>query len=216
LFLVHEVATRSLANRQMKVISLKGVNDSESMSADESSRLVSECIAGDERAIESLVRQYETGVFRLALSVVDDPIEASEVTQETFISALKALRTYRDQSSFKSWIYKIAFNKSRSHLRKQKILERLRSTLTTIFQVEAQKALSPEEAIIENEEEAAVWKSLNKLNEHHRIVVILRYFHELSVAEIAEILSIHEGTIHSRLHNARERLRVELASFHGK
>jgi RNA polymerase sigma-70 factor (ECF subfamily) len=204
------MATRSLGN-QMKVISLKSVNTTESMSAAEPSRLISDCIAGDERAIESLVRQYETGVFRLALSIVDDPIEANEVAQETFIAALKALRTYQDKSSFKAWLYKIAFNKSRSHLRRQKVLERLRTTLTTIFQVEAQKWLSPEDAIIENEKEAAIWNSLSKLDERHRIVVVLRYFHELSVAEISEILSINEGTVHSRLHTARERLRVELA-----
>ena len=207
------MATRSLGN-QMKVISLKSVNDLESMSAAEPSCLISDCIAGDERAIEALVRQYETGVFRLALSIVDDPIEASEVTQETFIAALKALRTYQDRSSFKAWLYKIAFNKSRSHLRKQKILERLRTTLTTIFQAEVQKASSPEDAIINNEKEIAIWNSLGKLDERHRVVVVLRYFHELSVAEISEILSINEGTVHSRLHTARERLRVELASFH--
>ncbi len=200
----------------MKVISPKSVNDLESMSAAEPSRLISDCIAGDERAIESLVRQYETGVFRLALSIVDDPIEASEVTQETFIAALKALRSYQDKSSLRAWLYKIAFNKSRSHLRRRKILDRLRTTLTTIFQAEAQKTLSPEDAMIENEKETAIWKSLSKLDERHRIVVALRYFHELSVAEISDILSINEGTVHSRLHTARERLRVELASLHGE
>jgi RNA polymerase sigma-70 factor (ECF subfamily) len=85
--------------------------------------------------------------------------------------------------------------------------------------VEVQKALSPEDAILENEKEAIIWNSLSKLDEHHRIVVILRYFHyfhELSIAEIAEILSLKEGTIHSRLHTARERLRIDLVALHEK
>jgi RNA polymerase sigma-70 factor (ECF subfamily) len=198
----------------MKVIGPGSVNSSECMNAAESSSLISGCIAGDERAIEALVHQYEAGVFRLALSIVDDPLEASEVAQETFIAALKALRTYQEQSSFKAWLYRIAFNKSQSHLRRRKILHRLRSTLTSIFRLEAQKVLSPEETMIDNEKDAAIWKSLNKLDERHRIVIILRYFHELPVAEISEILSLREGTVHSRLHTAREKLRVELASFH--
>jgi len=178
--------------------------------------LISECIAGNEAAIEMLVRQYETDVFRLALSIVGDQAEANEITQETFITVLRSLPSYQEKQSFKAWLYTIALNHSRSYLRKQKILERLRTTLTTIFQIETQKQVSPEEAVIQNDKEAQIWNSLNQLDERHRIVVVLRYFHELSVAEISEILSINEGTIHSRLHNAREKLRNGLKHLHGE
>jgi RNA polymerase sigma-70 factor (ECF subfamily) len=178
--------------------------------------LVSECIAGNEAAIEMLVRQYETGVFRLALAIVGDPAEANEIAQETFISALRSLPAYREQQSFKAWLYTIALNQSRSYLRKRKLLERLRTTLTAIFQTERQKEISPEEAVIQNEKEAQIWKSLNQLDERHRIVLVLRYFHELSIAEISEILSVNQGTIHSRLHNAREKLRNALQHLHGE
>ena len=181
-----------------------------------SMRLIAECIAGNEEAIERLVREYEAGVFRLALSILGDPAEANEVMQETFLSALRALPTYEEKKSLKAWLYTIALNHSRSHLRKRKILERLRSTLTSIFRVESEKQLSPEEAVIQNEKEAALWRSLNQLDERHRIVVILRYFHELPVTEISEILSVNEGTIHSRLHNAREKLRDSLNHIHGE
>ena len=178
--------------------------------------LISECIAGNEAAIEMLVRQYETGVFRLALSVIGDPAEANEITQETFIAALKSLHSYEEKKPFKAWLYTIALNHSRSHLRKRKVIERLRNTLNTIFQIETQKRASPEESVIESEKEAEVWKTLNQLDDPFRIVVVLRYFHELSIAEISEILSINEGTIHSRLHTARERLRNALIHLHGE
>jgi RNA polymerase sigma-70 factor (ECF subfamily) len=174
------------------------------------SRLISECIAGNDEAITMLVRQYETGVFRLALSIVGDQAEANEITQETFIAALRGLPSYQEQHSFKAWLYKIALNHSRNHLRKRKVLERLRTTLTSIFQVEKQNQVLPEEAAIENEKDAAIWKSLNELDERYRTVMILRYFHELSIAEISEILSVNEGTIHSRLYSAREKLRNAL------
>ena len=194
----------------MKVFSASGVKPIDNMTDPDPSWLISECRAGNEVAIEWLVRHYETGVFSLALSIVGDGAEAGEITQETFIAALRSLRTYREQQSFKAWLYTIALNRSRSHLRKRKALERLQATLTTLFHVETQKQSSPEETLIQNEKEAILWQSLNQLDEKHRMVVVLRYFHELSVAEIAQILSTHEGTIHSRLHNAREKLKSVL------
>jgi RNA polymerase sigma-70 factor (ECF subfamily) len=200
----------------LKIFSLKRVNIMESMDTAESSWLIPNCIAGDEHAIETLICQFEMGVFRLALSIVRDPVDANEITQETFISALSSLRSYQEKSSFKAWLYTIALNISRSHLRKQKIRDRLKSTLIGIHQIESIKTPLPEEAIIQNEKEAAIWKSLNKLDERHRTVVVLRYFHELSISEISEILSISEGTVHSRLHTARERLRISLAALHGE
>jgi RNA polymerase sigma-70 factor (ECF subfamily) len=178
--------------------------------------LISECIAGNEAAIEMFVRQYETGVFRLALSIVGDQAEANEITQETFISALRSLPAYQENKSLKAWLYTIALNKSRSQLRKRKTLERLRNSLNSIFRVELQKQMLPEESTIQNDEEAEIWNALNKLDEPFRIVVILRYFHELSIADISEILSVNEGTIHSRLHTARERLRNALIHLHGE
>src|SRR6185369_17622877 len=107
--------------------------------------LISECIAGNEAAIEMLVRQYETGVFRLALSIVGDAAEANEITQETFLAALRSLRSYQERKSFKAWLYTIALNQSRSHLRKRKARERLAALLTSVFRVEAQKQVLPEE-----------------------------------------------------------------------
>jgi RNA polymerase sigma-70 factor (ECF subfamily) len=200
----------------VKIFPLSRVNPTEGMTEAHPSRLIAECIAGNEDAIEALVREYETGVFRFALSILGDPSEAHEVTQETFLSALRALPSYQEKKSLKAWLYTIALNHSRSHLRKRKIIERLRSTLTGIFRVETERQVSPEDAVIQNEKEAAIWKSLNQLDERHRLVVVLRYFHELPITEISEILSVNEGTIHSRLHSAREKLRDALKNMHGE
>ena len=178
--------------------------------------LVSECKAGDEDAIERLYRHYETGVFRVALSIVDDPVEAGEITQETFISAIKALRNYKEKQSFKAWLYTIAVNCSRSHLRRRRAREKLQKALMHIFRVEFERQHLPEESFIQNEKEAALWNSLNQLEPNLRIVVVLRYYHELPVREISEILSIPEGTIHSRLHTARGRLRAALEELNGE
>jgi RNA polymerase sigma-70 factor (ECF subfamily) len=200
----------------MKVLTPASVNYTEHMDSAPSAWLVAECIAGNEDAIEALIRQHEAGVFRLALSIVGDQADAREITQETFIAALRGLPSYQERKSFKSWLYVIALNLSRSHLRKRRFLEKLRATTTALFRLETQKQTSPEETVIHNEKEAAVWSELHKLDERHRIVVILRYYQDLSVTEISEILEINEGTVHSRLHTARERLRVALKPLHGE
>ena len=194
----------------MKLLDLTHVNRIEGMTEVPSLRLIAECITGNEDAIETLVREYETGIFRLAMSILGDSDEAHEVTQETFLSALRALASYQEKQSLKAWLYTIALNHSRSHLRKRKVIERLRATLATVFRVEAQKQVSPEETMVQSEKEAAIWTALKQLDERHRIVLVLRYFHEFSIAEISDMLSVKEGTIHSRLHNARERLRDAL------
>ena len=200
----------------MKIFSSVRVNTVGRMNAAHPSWLISECIAGNEQAIEMLLRQYEGSIYRLALSIVGDPAEASETTQDTFIAALRSLPAYEEKKSFSAWLFTIAINQSRSHLRKRKTLERLKTTLTALFRVEFHKQALPEELVIQSEKETALWNSLNQMDERHRLVVVLRYFHELSIAEISEILSINEGTVHSRLHNARERLRSALEYLDGE
>ena len=174
------------------------------------SSILALCMQGDQSAIESLVRTFEGSVFRLALSVVDDPMDASEIAQETFIAALRSLHSYRENTSFKAWLFTIAMNLSRSRLRKRKARERLRSLVAGFVRLEAQKLPSPEETLIQDEKERSVWQALSNLDEKHRLPVVLRYFHELPISEIAKILSVNEGTIHSRLHHARQRLQSEL------
>lgn len=183
---------------------------------DPTSALLAGCLAGDEAAIEALVRQYEGGVFRLALSALSDPIEAREIAQETFIAALKSLRGYRE-GSFKAWLFTIALNLSRSRLRKRKSLERLKNTLTSLLRLDLQQRQAlPEDILIQNEKERLIWQTLSAMDDKHRLPLVLRYYNDLSVTEIAEMLGLPEGTVHSRLHTARERLRVELKKFAGE
>jgi RNA polymerase sigma-70 factor (ECF subfamily) len=177
---------------------------------EEQARLIAACIEGDETAITQFIQEHQLGVFRLSLSVLGDPWDANEAAQDTFITALGALRSYRESSSFKAWLYTIALNLSRSRLRKRKALERLKYALTTLFHVQSQRTPTLEEAIVASEEEAALWNALEKLGEKQRLPLILRYYHDFSIKEIAEILKIKEGTVHSRLSIGREKLRSEL------
>ena len=117
----------------MKVFHPVGVNIIERMKVLDPSRLIQECIAGNETAIETFVRGHEADVFKLALSIVRDESEAMEITQETFIAALKSLHSFKEIGSLKTWLFKITLNRSRSHLRKRNFLQRLSITLSTLF-----------------------------------------------------------------------------------
>ena len=194
----------------MKVFRGKCVNTIDGSMKEEQAGLITACIQGDETAIAQLIQEHQLGVFRLALSILNDPGEANEAAQDTFIAALNALRSYRENSSFKAWLYTIALNISRSRLRKRKALEQLQRRLTAIFHIQSQRPPTLEDMVVGNEEDAALWKALEMLGEKHRIPIVLRYYHDLTVSEIANILKIKEGTVHSRLSIARERLRSEL------
>jgi RNA polymerase sigma-70 factor (ECF subfamily) len=95
-------------------------------------------------------------------------------------------------------------------LRKRRAKERLFQTLQAIFRFRIASSIHPEEIVIQHEADDALRKSVNTLGERHRLPIILHYYHDFSVAEIAQILDIKEGTVVSRLFTARERLRSDL------
>lgn len=161
-------------------------------------------------AIEGWVTAHRPMVYRLALSILDDAAEADEAAQDALLAALKAFDSYRGEAAFSTWLYTITLNVCRAQLRKRQTAERLRRTLKTFFWPAADKPRLPEEDVILNEREADVWQAVNELDDKHRLPVILRYYHDFSTDEIARMLTINEGTVRSRLHTAREQLRVRL------
>jgi RNA polymerase sigma-70 factor (ECF subfamily) len=95
-------------------------------------------------------------------------------------------------------------------LRKNQRWQRLRNRLTALFNTQVENPSRPEETALRNEVDRVVWNTIQSLGEKHRIPIILRYYHGLPIAEIAQVLGISEGTVHSRLNTARERIKVEL------
>jgi len=164
------------------------------------------CKEGDTLAIERLVCTYHQDLYRLALSVLDEPHEAEDATQEAFLVVLRALHTFQARSSFKTWLYSITLNTCRKRLQQRKARERLQNILQILQPLHGPS--SPEDNVLKNELDSDLWGAVQALDEKHRLPVILRYYHDLSVAEIAEMLAVPEGTVHSRLNIARARLRL--------
>ena len=165
---------------------------------------------GNTAAIEALVRTYESCIFRLALSMLDDPAEADEATQDTFITALQRLNSYRGEASFRTWLYAIGLNVCRGRLRKRRARERLTQVMQALFRSNAGMEHHPEQAVIEQETDRAVWQALQALTGKQREVVILRYYHDLKLNDIAHLTGVSERTVRTWLQQAQEQLRMKL------
>jgi len=161
---------------------------------------------------ESLVSAYYPYVRRLALSILDDPDEAEDAAQEAFIAASRALAAFRGQSEVKTWLTRIAVNVCRGRLRKRKARQVLTAALHSLH-LAGPAQPSPETLALQREADRQLWQAVDALDEKHRLVVLLRYVHELSAAEIAAALEISEGTVHSRLFYARRRLQQGLGAL---
>jgi RNA polymerase sigma-70 factor, ECF subfamily len=166
--------------------------------------------AGDARAIEELVQAFHTDLLRLTNSLLKDPLEAEEATQDTFLAALNGLHTYRGESTFKTWLFGIAIHTCRQRLRKLQTRRRLAQAVQTVFRISGAGPAHPEETLIRGETQTAVRRAMEALDEKHRLPVLLFYDHDLSVAEIAQALDLPKGTVLSRLHVGREKMRCTL------
>lgn len=162
--------------------------------------------AGEAAAIQTLVQNYQAHVFRIALSILDDPGEAEEAAQDVFIAALDALETYRGDAAFKTWLTSITINMCRRRWRKRQSRERLNQALQSLFRLSGAGPTHPEEIVIRREAKSELWNAVAKLSEKHRLPIILYYEHDMPVAEIAQALGLPVGTVLSRLYTARQKL----------
>ncbi len=185
------------------------------------SQILQNVMAGDESAIESLVRAHQRPVFQIALSVLDDTPstraiapaaleEAEKATRETFVTAIDRLARYREDQPFESWLYAVAVEVSRRRYRRWRILRWLRKITggarPTFYNHVEPSAPEPSAGDLSD---AALWKAVRILPERLRLAVVLRYYHEMTVPEIARVLRISEGAVHARLDAARERIAKE-------
>ncbi len=174
------------------------------------SRVLTGCQEGDSAAIEALVHGFRPHVYRFALSILRDPVEADEAAQDALVTAIDKLETYRREASFKTWLFAIALNTCRGRLRKRKVRERLFRPLAALLGRTAHESVHPEQVVFRNETQAAVWRAINALDEEHREILILRYYYEYGPNDIGRIVGLSDRTIRTRLHTAHERLRVLL------
>jgi RNA polymerase sigma-70 factor (ECF subfamily) len=179
---------------------------------DNDSLWVQRTLAGDPQAFGELVQRYERDVFNLAYRMLNDRGEAEDAAQEAFLRAYANLDRYDVTRPFKTWVLSITSNHCIDRLRRRRL-----TWLSLEEPLPPHPALTsdipgPEEATLTNERNMLVQDLLAELNPEYRLAVVLRYWYELSYAEIAEMLDTTESAIKSRLFRARQLLANQLES----
>ena len=175
--------------------------------------LIEKSSLGDPLLYLALMEGYYNFIYRLTTTILNDPWEAEDAAQETFIRAASRIEGYQAGTNLKSWLAKIAINLCRDKLRRIKARSRLQEVLKLFSWQAVQSLPTPEEVVIHNERARTVQKLVEALDEKHRLPILLRYVHEMTIAEIAQALDLNEGTVLSRLHYAHLKLKNRLAAL---
>lgn len=186
----------------------------EETSAGVDEQLVARAQAGDKRAFELLVRKYQYKIIQLVSRLVGDA-DAPDVAQETFIKAWRALKNFRGQSAFYTWLYRIGINTAKNHL----VARGRRPTNQDIDVDEAEQfghtlqmsdGDTPEAMLLSEEIRNNVEATIARLPPDLRQAITLRELEGLSYEEIAEVMNCPIGTVRSRIFRAREAIDVVL------
>ena len=174
-------------------------------------KLISLARRGDQAAFEQLLDHYQKPVYHQALRLVGNPEDAADVTQEVFLKVWKHLPSFRGESSFSTWLYRLTDNAALDLIRREKkrrgdsSLDDEESALT----LPADPAPTPHQAAEQKELKQAVAEGLQQLSEEHRQVLVMREINGLSYEQIGSILDLSPGTVKSRIARAR----ISLAKF---
>jgi len=163
---------------------------------------------GNQAAWSTLVQEHQEGVFRLAYLLVGDADEAEDIAQEVFIRAFRMLHRFDPARPLRPWLLRITSNLARNHLRSA---GRYLGALRRLSRADSdQKVASAEQEQWQQWEVQALWRAVRRLSVKDQQVIYLRFFLDLSLADVAETLGIPSGTVKSRLHRALARLRAIL------
>ena len=185
----------------------------------EEQKLVSRAREGDLDAYDILVRRYQERVYGTLYHMTANHEDAADLTQETFVKAFRALKSFKGNSSFFTWVYRIAVNKALNFL-KQRRNRRFLSLNDLDLRAENDPELvelvsedTPRRGARLSELQERLSEALVKLSEEHRMVVTLRDIQGLPHEQISRIMGCNVGTVRSRLHYARQQLQAYLADL---
>ena len=182
---------------------------------DSDDQLLSQFLAGDERAFETLVGRYEAPIRKLVYGLVRDWALAEDVAQDAFLRAYQKASTFRGGSSVKAWLYRIAINRARDELRRIRRKGEISLESAEIEGLEPyeSRTASAEALAAARELERHVAMALSEMREEYRTALMLREMEGLTYREIAELLEWPLGTVQIRVHRGRLELRSRLGQL---
>jgi len=177
----------------------------------------------DERAFRELIELHRDRVYNLTFRMLGNRAEAEDVAQEVFITVFKTIDSFREESKFSTWLYRVAVNHcknrikylARRHERDRDELDEIKTASPTDSQTRTPGTPAvirrPDKALEGAQLEQLMQDAIDTLDEEHRALVVLRDVEDLSIDEICEITGLPDGTVKSRLHRARLALRKKLS-----
>ena len=177
---------------------------------------------GDAEAFDTLITRYSGDIYSLLYRMSEDSEEARDLTQETFLSALKAIKMFRGEAELKTWLFRIAINQFRNRFRWWKRRKRSETVsldkpigegTATIADTIADDGESPEATVLRHEQRDRLMKAVAALPEIFRETIVLCDIEGLGYEETARTLEINIGTVKSRLARGREQLRKRLSDI---
>ena len=181
--------------------------------------LIDELREGDMAALAILVEKYKRLVYRVAIQITKNHEDANDVMQDTFLKVYESIHSFRQDAAFETWLYRIVVNHATNLVKRRE--RRRESPLAAIDEMEihpdlkrtADLANNPHLDAERKERQRWVTQAVNSLPLKQRTVVILHEFEGLTHPEIASILNCSEGTVRSRLHYARQKLKDLLKPY---
>ena len=183
----------------------------DSLTREQEAQIVQRVLQGDVNAFEKLVLEYEKSVYAITQRMTGNAEDAADMTQETFIKAYNSLSSFRGDSTFSVWLYRIATNVCldflRSRSRKPTVSLSVEDDDGEEVELDiADESQSPERLLERGLTRDAVRRGLDALSPEYRQILLLREIQGLSYEEIADVLTLEVGTVKSRIFRARKRL----------
>ncbi len=185
--------------------------------SEEDARILRGLRAGIDEAYEELIERYEQQLYGMTYRLLGNQTDAADVVQEVFLKVFRTINSFREQSSLRTWIYRIAVNEAHNHrrwfarhCRNEVSMESERADCQNSIEYAPDPGRSPYDQTLENENKNLIERALTQINPIFRTAVVLRDIQNLSYEEIAEILQVSLGTVKSRILRGREALRREL------
>jgi RNA polymerase sigma-70 factor (ECF subfamily) len=186
--------------------------------AEPSQELIQRAQSGDPEAQTQLVLTQQQYVYSIAMSILKDPDDAADLTQDVFIRLFRSLAQYNGASRFTTWLYRMVINLGRDELRRRGRQLTIAPTsddqehdpITLV--ADSDRWSNPVQALDSNEVRLQVRHALEQLEEHHRVVLTLYYFEDMKYTDIAEILDIPLNTVKSHIRRGKERLAALLVA----
>lgn len=162
--------------------------------------------AGERGAFDALIAKYQREIYFLALRMLNNPEDAEEMAQKTFVTAFQKLSSFEGRSSFRTWLYQVCINMCRTFLRRRKTVVELSEYMAP----EGEPEETPLSGVVKSEMAKIAVDAVNELPEKQKMAVSLRIFNEMGFREIGEVVGCTENAAKVNFHYGMDNLRKRL------